>query len=224
MSDPDPLGTFDGRETLSDRLYAHLETAIIDGAIRPGERIHADEVAERFRVSRIPVREAFRALAAEGWLEIRPRRETVVASRSERELRELAHARRVLGAEVAGLAALNRTDHDLVVLDRLVEENGELLDAGELAALSRNNEAFHVAIAVAGHNRVLEDLVRRTEKRNRWYFEASLPPDGPVTTREHRELIEAIRAGSTERATAIATRHLARTPRPAADLGLDAVH
>lgn len=216
-----PPGDFDGRETLSDRLYTHLETAIIDGRIRPGERIHADEVAERFRVSRIPVREAFRALAAEGWLEILPRRATVVASRSERELRELVHARKVLGAEVAALAAANRTDEDLAALDQLVAENEDLLASGDLPALSANNEAFHVAVAVAGRNRVLEDLVRRIEKRNRWYFEESLSAGDPATTAEHRELITAIRDRSADRAAALAAVHLARSQRPAADLGTD---
>jgi len=196
--------------TLSDQLYEHLESAIIDGALAPGSRLHADEVAERFDVSRIPVREAFRALAAEGWIDIRPRRHTVVARQSDREYDDLTHARRLIGAEVARLAARHRTEADLRVLDQVVADNQLLLAATDLTELARNNEAFHVAIAVASGNTVLVDMVRRIEKRNRWYFVAAFPVTGEVAVDDHRALVDAIRAQDANAAVQLAQDHVDR--------------
>jgi DNA-binding GntR family transcriptional regulator len=214
------LPNVESQVTLSDQLYTQLVAAIIEGRLPPGARLHADEVAEQFEVSRIPVREAFRALAAEGWIDIRPRKETVVASQTERELRELVVARRLIGVEVARLAAIHRTDADLAELDRLVAENQVRFDACDIPGVAHNNEDFHIAVAIAGHNRVLVALTRQIEKRNRWYFSSSVRMSDAETTMDHRGLLDAIRTGDAELAAERAGAHVDRSDQPLHALGI----
>jgi DNA-binding GntR family transcriptional regulator len=197
------------QETITGRLYAELEEAIIDGRLPPGQRIHADELAEHFSVSRIPVREALRALQANGWLEIRPRRETLVPEQTTKDLQDLFEVRGLLDAQAASLAAERRSDDDLKVFATLLDQSKAASD--DIAELSRLNERFHVAVAHASGNAMLEALVQTLAKRVRWYFTRVAPVRAAHSVREHGELVQAIRRQDGARAAEIAAAHLERT-------------
>ncbi|MFL5799627.1 MAG: GntR family transcriptional regulator [Actinomycetota bacterium] len=203
------LPQIEPQETITGRLYTELEEAIIDGRLAPGQRVHADEIAEHFRVSRIPVREALRALQANGWLEIRPRRETIVPAQTPEDLEDLFEVRVLLDARAASLAAERRSEQDLEALHALVQESRSA--SGDMAALARLNEQFHVAVARASRNALLETLVQTLAKRVRWYFAQVAPVRAAHSVREHGDLLQAIRQGTGPRAAEIASAHIERT-------------
>jgi DNA-binding GntR family transcriptional regulator len=196
-------------ETIAGRLYVELEEAIIDGRLLPGQRIHADEIAEHFQVSRIPVREALRALNANGWLEIRPRRESLVPRQTPEDLRDLFEVRTVVDAWAAELAAERRTDADLAALEALIDESRSAGD--DMTALAKLNERFHVAVGHASANALLEGLTQSLAKRVRWYFAQLDPSRGADSVKEHSELFEAIKARHAARAAELASAHSNRT-------------
>jgi DNA-binding GntR family transcriptional regulator len=203
------LPQIEAQETITGRLYAELEEAIIDGRLAPGQRVHADELAEHFNVSRIPVREALRALHANGWLDIRPRRETLVQEQTPEDLQDLFEVRALLDAHAASLAAERRSDDDLSMFASLLAESKTAGD--DMAALARLNERFHVAVAHASGNAMLETLVQTLAKRVRWYFAKVAPVRASHSVREHGELVQAIRHRDRDRAAEIARAHLERT-------------
>jgi DNA-binding GntR family transcriptional regulator len=203
------IAQIDQQRTIGEQLCDRLEEAIIDGRLAPGERIHADDLAEHFGVSRIPIREALRALQANGWLEIHPRRETVVPMQTAEELADLFEVRLLIDVEAARLAADRRGEDDVRLLEAIVAEGNALGD--DWTRLGQINERFHVAVAHAAKNKVLWEITEALAKRVRWYFGRVVLERGSHSVEEHEELLDAIRRRDRERAGATALTHIERT-------------
>src|SRR5262245_463565 len=91
-------------ETLADKVFAWLTEQIISGALRPGQWVSENELAETFGVSRSPVREALIGLAHDGLVEVRPGRGTIIAELDPREAEDLYRTRQLADAELVRLA------------------------------------------------------------------------------------------------------------------------
>ncbi|TNF59704.1 MAG: GntR family transcriptional regulator [Rhodobacteraceae bacterium] len=142
--------------------YTLILEAIDQGIYRPGDRLVESELAERFGVSRTPIREALQRLETQSLLE-RDGRSLIVASLDHNQMSELYVVRRELEGLAARLAARHATDEEVTLLRRMVEEDNALVD--DPTALSRANRRFHKQIHLASHNRFLVqqlDLVHRT--------------------------------------------------------------
>jgi DNA-binding GntR family transcriptional regulator len=197
--------------TLGQQVSEALELQILSGTLPPGQRLNADELAEAFGVSRIPVREALRSLNAAGWIEIRPRHGAFVRERSLQELDDLFHVRGMLEAEAARLAAKHRSEEHLVAMaaahDDLVAGNR----SGDPVAAAEANSRFHRAVAEASGNAVLADLNEQLAKRIRWYFATVAKARARHSAEEHAELLRAIRNGDARTASRLAREHVMRT-------------
>ena len=142
--------------------YTLILEAIDEGGYRPGDRLVESELAERFGVSRTPVREALQRLETQSML-TRDGRSLIVASLDHNELAELYAVRTELEGLAARLAARHATDEEIHVLQDMAREDRALL--GDPQALSRANRRFHHQIHLASHNRFLVqqlDLVHRS--------------------------------------------------------------
>jgi DNA-binding GntR family transcriptional regulator len=197
--------------TLGQQVSEALELQILSGALAPGQRLNADDLAESFGVSRIPVREALRSLNAAGWIEIRPRHGAFVRERSLQELDDLFHIRGILEAEAASLAAAHRTEEHLVAMaaahDDLVAGN----KSGDPVAAAEANSRFHRAVAEASGNTVLADVNEQLAKRIRWYFATVAEARAAHSAEEHAELLRAIRDEDAATASQLAREHVLRT-------------
>lgn len=142
--------------------YSLILEAIDTGVYRPGDRLVESELAERFGVSRTPVREALQRLETQSML-TRDGRSLIVASLDHNQLAELYVVRAELEGLAARLAARHATEEEMRVLRDMVEEDRKLL--GDPKALSRANRRFHKQVHLASHNRYLVqqlDLVHRS--------------------------------------------------------------
>ena len=196
--------------TLSAEIDQLLERAIIEGRFRPGQRLIAEELAEDFGVSRIPVRESLRALDAAGWVEIRPRHGVYVRRWSRTELEQLFEVRTLLAGESARLAAKRRDAEHLLQLNtnQALYENAIVVDSPEVPELNRQ---FHQIIATATANEVLSDHLDKIERRVQWYFFSVTNARSPGSAREHRELLDALEARDAGRAKKLMMAHVGRT-------------
>lgn len=202
-----------GATSLPSQIHEILEEAIIEGVLRPGERLRADDLAARYGVSRIPVREALRSLEAAGWVEIRPRYGVYVALRSDEELRDLFDVRTVLEAHAAERAARQRTEQDLQALRRAVTASREAVDRDDDSELTRRSAAFYEALHRAAHNTVLAATLAGLGKRARFYFATVVHDLGREWVGVHERLLEAVEAGDAQRAGAVSAEHIADTGR-----------
>lgn len=142
--------------------YEMILDAIDTGTYKPGDRLVENELAERFGVSRTPIREALQRLETQSLL-TRDGRSLIVASLDHSQLAELYAVRAELEGLAASLAAQHAAPEEIRVLREMVEEDRRLLD--QPSALARTNRRFHKQLHLASHNRYLVqqlDLVHRS--------------------------------------------------------------
>ena len=173
--------------------YSLILAAIEAGTYRPGDRLVESELAERFGVSRTPVREALQRLETQAML-VRDGRSLIVASLDHNQLAELYTVRAELEALAARLAARHATPEEVRVLAQMVADDQRAVRDPE--ALARANKRFH-QIHLASHNRYLVqqlDLVHRTMAL---MAKTSLAAEGRGETAlaEHKRIVDAIAAG-----------------------------
>jgi len=172
--------------------YALILEAIDTGLYRPGDRLVESELADRFGVSRTPIREALQRLETQSLL-TRDGRSLIVASLDHNELSELYVVRAELEALAARLAARHATEEEVRVLRDMVEADRRLL--GDPEGLSRANRRFHKQIHLASHNRFLVqqlDLVHRSMALLATTSLAARGRDEKALS-EHAAIVEAIR-------------------------------
>lgn len=177
--------------------YSMILAAIDEGVYRPGDRLVESELADRFGVSRTPIREALQRLETQSLLS-RDGRSLIVASLDHNQMAELYIVRRELEGLAASLAAKHATPEEVGLLRDMVEADNALLD--DPAALSRANRRFHKQIHLASHNRYLVqqlDLVHRTMAL---MATTSLAAQGrsKIAQDEHDAIVRAIEASDEE--------------------------
>lgn len=190
--------------------YTLILEAIEGGVYKPGDRLVESELADRFGVSRTPVREALQRLETQAML-TRDGRSLIVASLDHNQLAELYVVRTELEGLAARLAARHATDEEVRVLRLMVAEDRALL-GGDPRALSRANKRFHKQIHLASHNRFLVqqlDLVHRSMALMTNTSFAAEGRDGPALT-EHDRIVAAIEARDGEAAHAALRAHISK--------------
>ncbi|HYC36605.1 MAG TPA: GntR family transcriptional regulator [Usitatibacter sp.] len=185
-----------------------LLEAILSRVLVPGERLLIDEIAGHFGISKIPVREAIKALEASGWLDSRPRRGTYVRSLSPSELQEVFEMRRVLEPFGARLAAERRTEAHLAELRELMAAGNEAIRARDLLETARFNSRFHIVVAQACGNAILSDTLQALQARIRRYYAEIDWATRRKSFAEHRQIYEALRDRDGEAAARITTEHV----------------
>jgi DNA-binding GntR family transcriptional regulator len=198
------------RRTLAEELRLQLADDIVRGALTPGAALDETELARRFRVSRTPVREAIRQLAASGLIEVRAHRGAVVARPSEQRLIGMFEAMAELEALCAGLAAERMTGAERRVLETAHEEMRTLIHLGDPQRFHELNEAFHGAIYAGAHNGYLAELTLATRARVQPFRRAQFRNLGRLAKShvEHGEVVNAILRGDRERAAAAMRSHI----------------
>lgn len=189
--------------------YTLILDAIDVGVYKPGDRLVESELAERFGVSRTPIREALQRLETQSLL-TRDGRSLIVASLDHNQLAELYVVRSELEGLAARLAARHATEEEVRVLRDMVEADRALV--GDPAALARANRRFHKMVHLASHNRYLVqqlDLVYRTMAL---MATTSLAAEGRGKTAlaEHDAIVGAIEAGDGDAAYAALKGHISK--------------
>lgn len=174
--------------------YSLILAAIEAGTYRPGDRLVESELAERFGVSRTPVREALQRLETQAML-VRDGRSLIVASLDHNQLAELYTVRAELEALAARLAARHATPEEIRVLSQMVEDDQRAVHDPE--ALARANRRFHRQIHLASHNRYLVQQLDLVHRSMALMARTSLAAEGRGETAlaEHKAIVEAIAAG-----------------------------
>ncbi len=174
--------------------YQLILEAIDTGTYRPGDRLVESELAERFGVSRTPVREALQRLETQSML-ARDGRSLIVAALDHNQLAELYVVRSELEGLAARLAARHATEEEVRVLRAMVREDAALL--GDPQALARANRRFHKQIHLASHNRYLVQQLDLVHRFMALLATTSLAVKGrgPVALGEHDRIVAAIEAG-----------------------------
>jgi DNA-binding GntR family transcriptional regulator len=191
-----------------ESIFLTLRSEILSGVHQPGASMREVTLAERFGVSRTPVREALSRLQQERLLE-RVARGLQVPQVDPQQVVQIYDMRILLEEEAAGQAARSRQFTDLMRLEALLQRDRELTDPDDHTRIITNLE-FHAAVWECTHNPVLQDLLERLSTHlihaprstlsmsNRW----------PESLDEHAELIHAIEVQDADAARRIAREHM----------------
>ena len=198
--------------TAQDRAAATLRAAILDGELRPGQRINQEAWAERAEVSLIPVREALRALAGEGLVTYRPRRGYAVTELDLEELEEVYRLRKLLETDALRRGVESATASDVRALEAAAAACSAAAAAGDVAGQLEANRRFHDrlhGLAGSGHSARLIDLLwDSTEAYRALYY--GLPGEAAEADRAHRAIIAAVAAADPDEVIALQDAHRGR--------------
>lgn len=192
---------------LRETVGAEIRARIFSGAFPPGARLVERELAERFSVSRLPVREALRVLQNEGLVENLPSRGMAVRVLDEKQVLELFDIREALEVLAARRASEHIDDAAAGRLRALVETSRRAAAAGDVEAAHQANSDFHEEIIALSRNSLLQNMLEPLHGRLQWLFR-QIADFGQVTA-EHDELCQAIVSGDPDRAAAVAREHVA---------------
>jgi len=186
--------------------YERIRAAIRDGSLAPGLRLTELELAQRFGVSRTPVRQALARLEAEGLLTHAPRRGLTVTRPDHSQVVELYVMREILEGAAARLAAQHASETELAAMAELVE--GEPSLHGDAAALAALNQRLHGLLYLAAHNRYLLKSLEQLSA-NMALLPSLLTVEGRAQSahKEHRALLRALSKRDGEAAEAAAKAH-----------------
>src|SRR5512144_1029938 len=129
--------------TLREKILETIRDAIMAGVLRPGEKVAEPELAERFGISRTPIREAFRQLESEGYLTVIPRKGAVVVSFSQRDVEEFYAIKSILEGYAARNACEKLSDRELDKLQAINDRLHTLAAEGDVKHFFKVHNSFH---------------------------------------------------------------------------------
>lgn len=195
--------------TLCDALLLKLREEILDGTLKPGQRLEQTELANRFGISRMPVRDALRRLEAEGLVAIDARRGAVVCAIDLEEMEEVYEIREVLESLALRLAGPNLTDKDAVALARLEEQIEAASRQGDTALWRQLDASFHHLIFHRCNRPRLLKLINSYWNTTHHFRRAYVAVAGATARGEamHRQMIEAVRARDAQLLGSLGAQH-----------------
>lgn len=195
---------------LHDTVVEHLRNFIVEGVLAPGIKLNERELCDTLGISRTPLREAFKVLAAEGLIDIAPNRGASVARMSEQEIREAFELMSGLEAFSGELACERITPDELAEIKALHYTMLACHAKNDLSGYYRRNQEIHNRINAAARNNALRQVYVSVNRRlQSLRFRSNLEASKwDKAIREHGEMIEALEARDGGRMASILRRHL----------------
>ncbi|MCB9157628.1 MAG: GntR family transcriptional regulator [Caldilineaceae bacterium] len=198
--------------TLSDEVTENLRVAIRNGSLQPGARLVERDVAERLKVSRVPVREAIQRLVEEGLLIKIPHRGAFVYVPTRDEIEEISSLRVVLERFVAERVIQRWQPTHEEALRAIVREMRVAAAQRDIQQVYAHDYQFHLTVwQIADHTIMLEVLTGLRVRINRFLYEANdaLPTEQiEMHVDSHEDLIDVLKGGDVERARRMFTQHV----------------
>jgi DNA-binding GntR family transcriptional regulator len=199
-----------GNASLEEKVYIELQEAILSEALKKGESLTELSLSEKLGVSRTPVRSALQRLSEVGLVKIVPNRGAVVLGVTKEDILDIYRIRMRLEGLASAMAALNMSDADKKKLTETVELSEFYLSKNNTENLKELDTSFHRVIYEASGSRTLARILSDLHLNTKGYRRISLAIPGRLerTTKEHREILNAILAGDAEKADRLTSEHI----------------
>ncbi|MBN1315702.1 MAG: GntR family transcriptional regulator [Anaerolineales bacterium] len=185
-----------------------LRAAIIQGDLKPGQKLNQQELAERLGMSATPIREVLRILEAEGLLTYVPYRGVFVAEVSPERVEEIAPIRVALEGLAVKMGANNLDDTDIAELESLLEDMDAAWKNLNIAQLRRLNYRFHTVIYHASGSIMLCEMIERLWPRFATHVLQMIPGRREQSASQHREILDAIKMRNPKKASELMAEHI----------------
>ena len=211
---------------LREIVYEELKRQILKGEIAPGHRMMEVELADDMGVSRTPVREAIRKLEKEGLVTIEPRKGAYASDISIKEMIDVLEVRQYLESLAAGMAAARITPEEKLKLQEATDAYKQAIESEDTSEIIKWDENFHKIIVDCSGNKTLIQMISQVQElalrfRYIYYDDFSRYRNQPL---EHKEIVEAIMSGDSEKARHAADVHIARLKEFVTEEGNEIIH
>ena len=199
------------RPNLRDQVYDFVKEMIIMREIKPDEKINEEQLAERLRVSRTPIRETLCRLENEGIVKVIPRRGAFVVKQCKERVIEILQIREVLEGLVAWLVTQNRDEKTLDKLKRCLERISSTPEEdGHLQKYTNADVEFHSLLLDASNNHMLQNMMGIVNAHLQIIRLRTvvLPGRAKKTVEEHYRVLEAIEKGNAKAAERLMRKHI----------------
>ncbi len=202
---------FDSVKPIRDVVYEYLRTAIINGLIKPGERLVEKEYAEKFNISRTPVREALRKLEIEGLVENIPRKGDIVKGIDLNDMLEIFAIRQALEPLIVKTAMENLSSEDIIKLQETINRMTDCANHDDTAEVLNAFQTFHeILLNISNMPRLCAIISQLKDYLGRFRtMSLSDPVRRNQAISEHNEILQAIIAKDNEIAERLILSHLA---------------
>ena len=202
-----------GYELLSKKVYRILKARIIKGDLTQGGKLFEAKIAEQLGVSRTPVREAIKGLAAEGLVKMTPNQGVVVINVSIEDLQEVLQIRRVLEGLAASIAAEKISQEEITKLEEIIKKMSMIISKPkpDVVAYSELNAEFHNLILIACGNKRLMKICNDLSSSDHRFRIRSLrnnPGRLKYSLKEHQDIVDALKKKDTEQADRLSRIHI----------------
>lgn len=200
----------EGYELLSKKIYRILKSQIIKGVIKPGEKLLENKLAEQMGISRTPVREAIRQLAAEGFVKINPNQGIIVNNISLKDLMEVLQIHSALESLAARLLAPLITEDVIKQLETFNKNMEKWVSEKNVAAFATESDKFHSTILNACGNSRLVQIRKNLSEQIYRFREISLNIPGRLKSalKEHIAITNALKDKNADRASTLSMQHI----------------
>jgi GntR family transcriptional regulator, rspAB operon transcriptional repressor len=197
-------------ESAAARVERELRARIIDLTIKPGERLSEAEIAERFQVSRQPVREAFIALMRAGLVDVQPQRGTVVVKLSVRRMLDARFIREAIEVAIVKRACEHFDAHHLDRMRALIDEQRRAIGRNDNESFLHLDNMFHIALAEGAGCAAAWAAVEMQKAHMDRVCALTLhgPGRSAVVVEQHVAIVDAVAAADAEAAVAAMSHHL----------------
>lgn len=189
-------------ETLSDHVAKIIRKMILNGTLKPGEKVNQVQLAESLNISRGPIREALRMLQNEGLIIHETNKGTYVTTLSYQDAYEIYTLRALLEAKAAELAVPNLTEREFGKLEKLLEEFTEASHDNDLEREARCDISFHHTIIGASKHQRLIHMHEQLDTQVGAMFltvASKLPVRAAMVVENHKKLLDALKSKDIER-------------------------
>jgi len=200
----------DSYKPLRELVLEAIREAIINGSLKPRERLMEIQMAEELGVSRTPIREALRKLELEGFIVMVPRKGAYVADISTKDIADVFEIRASLEGLAAALAAERATEEELEFMERCLVIKAEAIANADFDKLVDIDTKFHEAIYKASRNERLVSIVNNLREQIQRLRTTSLSVPGRMyqSLKEHRAIVEAIQSRDVSLARQVSQDHI----------------
>jgi DNA-binding GntR family transcriptional regulator len=203
--------------TLRDKVYSIVKTNIINGTLKPGTHLNEQEMSKAMRISRGPIREALNMLEKEGFTVMIPRKGRVVAGIEKEDVKNLCEMRRLLEPYAAKASVNMVTDNEIIAIEQMLIE--VLNNPEDFNAYMNSDLEVHGILCKHLSNNLLKNnltMLKQHSLRIRYLAEDNTPMRSNVirtVTREHLDIIEALKKRDANAVLHMVNEHLKNTER-----------
>jgi len=198
-------------ELLSKKVYRALKERIIEEDLKPGEKILEVNIAEQLGVSRTPIREALRELAAEGFVKMIPNQGMVVSNISIEEIKEVLQIRKLLEGFAASIAAKKINKGEIKKLEKIIEKMNISISKDNVLVYSDLNGEFHnLILKVCGNKRLIKICTNLSGADHRFRIRALRDNSKRLkySIKEHQKIVDALKRKDPEQADRLSQKHI----------------